>query len=464
MDTFFTFFRKIVTAVVFTIFAFAMVYIPQPFNQVQPVEAAATEVTQIGNLGALGGVLAGSAKTLIKEITLDGIAWAVAQSIVSSMVRSTVNWINSGFKGSPAFISDLDGFLLDAADRGFGEFIASINELGSFICEPFRIQVSIALEIDYQATRGGALRECRLTDIVGNLENFLSGDFNTGGWNNFVNVVSRPQMYTPYGSVLTARNAGSVRLVNARGQVLEELNWGDGFLSSKVCEAIEGTEDAEGEAKERCVISTPGKFIQEALTFNTDSGRQSLIQADEINELVGSLIGGLANQAITGTAGLLGLSPNTGFTAPGYSGGSFLGSVDAEGVRGIGSGPGSEAVSEALAVQREYRALADSYIPRFEVFIASSSAEQEEITLARQALRSAQRISEQTNEFIPLLENILSDYQALETEFNAPNTTNVRKTAIRRRQSDIIASFRSLGVYTENQLETSSQQWSLLSQ
>ena len=65
---------------------------------------------------------------------------------------------------------------------------------------------------------------------------------------------------------------------------------------------------AKGVPTEDCFISTPGKIIEEQLSFNLDSGRQSLVAADEINEILGALIGFLAEEALTGIGGLLGLT------------------------------------------------------------------------------------------------------------------------------------------------------------
>ena len=59
----------------------------------------------------------------IKEFTLDGIVAGLLKTALKSITRSILNWINSGFKGSPAFVTDLDGFLLDLADQTAGDFI-----------------------------------------------------------------------------------------------------------------------------------------------------------------------------------------------------------------------------------------------------------------------------------------------------------------------------------------------------
>ncbi|MES2966379.1 MAG: hypothetical protein V4668_01170 [Patescibacteria group bacterium] len=249
---------------------------------------------------------------VLKETVLDGIGWAIAKQMVSSMTRSLINWINSGFEGSPAFITDLNAFLLDALDTAAGEYIRSLGGIGEFICSPFRLDVQAALSVSYAQARSGmpsgpTAPACRLTDIANNIEGFFAGITN-GGWGEWMEVTSSPQN-TPYGAYLEAEARLNIKLKNEAGQEMEVASWGDGFLSKKICETIEGTGGSES-----CTISTPGQVISEALTFQLSTGPRSLIEADEINELIGALLNQLVNAAMQGINGLLGLSGGTGYT------------------------------------------------------------------------------------------------------------------------------------------------------
>ena len=111
------------------------------------------------------------------------------------------------------------------------------------------------------------------------------------------------------------------RIVNAQGEELISFSANGGFGSAKICEFIEG----EGTTVEDCFISTPGKIIQEQLTFELSTGQRTLIAVDEINEIINALLSQLAVQAISGAGGLLGL---TG--APSGGGLSYLDRLDAE--------------------------------------------------------------------------------------------------------------------------------------
>lgn len=317
-------FNSLVALVLVTLFAFSPLVSTVTYA-VGGGLGRATEFTQIQNNLELAADVAANTATaastaaiqglnlqdFTKEFTLDGIAWAVAKRMVSNMTQDLVNWINSGFSGSPNFITDLDQYLLDALDQTAGAYISSLGDIGEFICSPFRLDVQAALSIKYAQARSGmpsgpTAPSCTLSDVSNNIENFLSG-FAENGLSDWFTITSNPQN-TPYGAYLEAEAKLQARLINEAGKELQIANWSDGFLSNRICEAIEGT------GQQNCVISTPGKVISEALTFQLSTGPRALIEADEINEIIGALMNQLTLQAVSGINGLLGMSGGTGYT------------------------------------------------------------------------------------------------------------------------------------------------------
>ena len=139
IDTFFVVLKKGLVLSTVAIFAFVIVYVPQPPR----AEAFVAPVADVGLSGksnflsslsnkitagaTLSSALADKALG-VKEYFLDGIAHAIARAIVSSMVASLVDWINSGFQGSPAFITDLQGFLLETLDKKAFEIIEELGK------------------------------------------------------------------------------------------------------------------------------------------------------------------------------------------------------------------------------------------------------------------------------------------------------------------------------------------------
>jgi hypothetical protein len=165
MNSFHNKVHKFLVSSLLFVFVFTVTYVPQPFNEIKEAHALAsgsvisdpgnTAVNSVtaGNSGATAASTAVSASAnyslWYKDITLDGILWAMAKQILSQMTTSIVNWINSGFEGSPAFVQDLEGFLLDTADQAFGEYLEEFGGPFSFVCDPFRLDVSIALATAY---------------------------------------------------------------------------------------------------------------------------------------------------------------------------------------------------------------------------------------------------------------------------------------------------------------------------
>lgn len=437
MDTFFSFLKKSLVATVFLMFALVATYTPQDWNKVEVAHAGgagggALEVTQMAQKIADGifqtisngfeKVTAWASNNLwIKEFKLDGIAWAIAKTIISSMVQDLVQWINSGFEGSPMFVQDLEGFLRNAADVAIGGYIEELGGSASFLCDPFKLDIQVAVALQYQKARVYQTADkCTLTGVIDNIEGFMSGvqgSFSEGGWNDWFDITSKPEVYTPYGAQLAAQTGATVRILNTKGEEATKLEWGAGFLSGEICEMVDGA----GTPKEECFISKPGKIIQEALTFNLDSGRQSLITADEFNEIIAALLGQLANTALTGAAGLLGLSGGTGHSYTGFSSGTYLGDMTSTSLNTLSRDLLTN-MQTTRNIQTQYRTLANTYRPLLLNLEANPSANATKRQAASAAAADALVIIKTTTTNIAKLTTLIADYRAA--------TESSQKTAI----------------------------------
>lgn len=236
-----------------------------------------------------------SATVASKETLWDAIAKQAAQVTISNITSSIVSWINSGFRGSPAFVTDPAGFLTDTADQIAGNFIAG-TELG-FICDPFELNVRAALNLNYSSSF--AKRNfCRLSGAVSNVENFAkftAGDFSQGGWDSWFQITQNPQN-NPLGVYLASKSELTDRIFGAQSIELLKLDWGNGFLSWRECIA---SNMETGECAEYSEIKTPGSVIENQLNNTLFTGTRQLELADEFNEIVGALIGQLVNTVLT---------------------------------------------------------------------------------------------------------------------------------------------------------------------
>ena len=265
-----------------------------PSNFLKNTITAAQEAVSSGFLGALH----------LKEFTLDGIAWSLAKKVLAQSVSSVVDWINSGFNGKPAFITDYDKYFLNAADQVAGDFIQAAN-FGQ-LCQPLQMPVRFILDLSYRQARDYQENsQCTLSAAVGNVDNFLKGNFEDGGWNQWFSIVSNPQNNI-YGATAIATQRLQDTVTDKRHTAETEAIINQGFLSVKNCNGG------------KCVIVTPGSVISQYLNFSLTVGDRVLIQADQINEVVGALFSQLGKQAITGANGLLGLSYSSDGTSPSY--------------------------------------------------------------------------------------------------------------------------------------------------
>ena len=265
-----------------------------PLQILQQIEAAITTISSGASASGIGSLAA-------KDYIFDTIAWGLINLMLQQMIRSVTQWVNSGFQGSPAFVQDLGGFLTNIADQYAGNFIYGSGL--KMLCSPFKLNIQLALDLQYRATRGSYQSQCRLSSVVNNVEKFIGGDFIEGGWNGWYEVALNPKS-NPYNTMLDAQASLTVGISSAQGKKSTVLSFGNGFLSKQKCEKIEG--------REICKIVTPGNVIQSSLNsaLNIPNGR--LVVADELNELVGALFSQLASKVLSGVGGLLGLTGGGG--------------------------------------------------------------------------------------------------------------------------------------------------------
>ena len=463
MDTFFKILRKGLVFNILLIFAFVFTYVPQSFLDTKNVEIAEALVPTFDAAASAltTAQFAQDAGLIVKETVLDAIANAIAKATISSLVGSLITWINNGFEGSPAFVQDLKRKLTDVADANAGAFIESLGDVGSFICSPFQLDIQIALSLEYQTLREDKPYEgCTLTGIVNNMEDFYAGSIAGSGWEDWIEVTSQPEKYTPFGQLLTARDSMRAKLANAEGQVLTEVNWGGGFMSGKICEMIEGPSGEE----ESCVISKPGRVIADSLNKALGAGQDQLVAADEINEIVGALIGALANKALTGAAGLLGLTPGTGHTYSGFNGGSYMSAATAEASQlattiANQSGVSADTFTKAIKTQETLIDSANRNIALLNTYANNTRNPAEKRKLAQTTAASAAKERDKAFEMITEISVLLKEFQALETALAEPKVTDSEKQAIAQKKAQLYANFKKLGALSEEQVKAFEEVW-----
>lgn len=270
--------------------------------------------------------------TAAKDYGLDALGWEIVNRIISRMSASTVKWINSGFKGKPAYVTDPNAYFTDLGDKVAGEFIIRNANL-NFLCADMSTKVRLALANNYNRNEGDRWR-CTLTGVIDNVDDFMN-DFEKGGWDGFFKL-TQEQQNNPIGAYIQAEGELARRIAEKVGEKDKELSWGSGFMSQKECVKRgaptirtvqeggvfqlqdDGTSKFVGGItrqvteegpclKERTV--TPGETISNQLNKQLGLGNDKLAVADEINEIISGLLNQLVSRVIGGvTGGLRGAS------------------------------------------------------------------------------------------------------------------------------------------------------------
>lgn len=259
-----------------------------------------------------------------KNFTLDRLASCAAKQILHQMTADTINWINTGFKGGPAFLTNPRGFLLDTADQLTGEMISDGGALQG-LCSPWNVDVRLTLALEQAGGQFDSTRyTCTLSRIVKNAQNanvavdanaFIGGDFSQGGWDSFMDMTVGSD--NPMAQYLQAKSALQSQIAQKQTDINDDLNRGSGFMSYETCETVNlqtalGSvpqslpgdssyikKNPDGKTGQRCTTRTPGSEIAHILNVHTDSGVVEAELANDINSIVDSLITQLTSQILT---------------------------------------------------------------------------------------------------------------------------------------------------------------------
>ena len=351
-------FNKIIATLLILAFIFPYMSLPR---KAEAILGAGDTVTEIGP-SLYQQIIIGIEQTAstiseyslqLKEYVLDGLATLLVKQIIRQITASVVNWINNGFEGSPAFITNPSSFFLDVADQITGDFLAKTGGPLRDLCSPFSIDIRLALAFKYHPNVQRRY-ECTIGTIIKNSKNaikgasingFTAGDFRQGGWPAFVSLTTEPQNNV-IGAYLEAESELSIRVANYQSQKREEISQGRGFLSwrdpscakevkanneaiSKTFDGEAGTEDSgynstvqnynsggdtsslNYKSKLDCPIRTPGSTIVSSLEANVNGPLHELQLADEINEIINALFAQLVTQVLSaGLGAVSGSSPS----------------------------------------------------------------------------------------------------------------------------------------------------------
>lgn len=224
---------------------------------------------------------------------IECVVRALAKVAIQQITAQTVSWINSGFNGEPAFVQDFGKFFNDVSDRAAGDVIQG-SDL-SFLCSPFQLQVRIAVAQSYARQSGGAAAQsCTLTDVIGNVESFMNGNFSEGGWPGLISFTTVPTN-NPFGAYVGAQVLLNSRIQGEKVLAERKISTG-GFLAQEQCTGP--VDPATGKKGPPCKIITHGATIEAALDSVIDADLRGLEIASSIDQILSALLNSLTTNLI----------------------------------------------------------------------------------------------------------------------------------------------------------------------
>lgn len=230
---------------------------------------------QVAGLLPSFGVVKTTDTTDSSKKFMDCLMRTIARAALQQMTNSIVQWINSGFNGSPSFVTNYQQFFASVADNAAGNYIANVANFAPY-CTPFRLQIRIALARSYARNQAPS---CSLSTLLGtNTQGLFSGK--TNGWSNLLQFTTVPSN-NPYGSFMSAQLGldTNIRLANTNAQrnmtqsgflnfqqpydCKNPANNGGGGASAGIGGQTVGYQCPDGC---KCRVATPGSVIESSLT------------------------------------------------------------------------------------------------------------------------------------------------------------------------------------------------------
>lgn len=225
-----------------------LVLIPSVFLS-KPQEAKALVASQLTDIftGATAGSSAtGSSasvtqtsftiKSFAKDV-LKQIIMSVEKRLLAQMTKSTINWINTGFHGSPLFVQNPQSFFRDIGKYEVKKFVDATGYDQARYPFGKDFDLNLINSFKNQANSNLQYTLSKVNSDPVYLSNYRS-NFQYGGWNGFLINTQFPQNnYVGYQILATdqiARKLDGYAQNNIQ-KVQTTLQQGMGFLAPKVC-------------------------------------------------------------------------------------------------------------------------------------------------------------------------------------------------------------------------------------
>ncbi len=258
---------------------------------------------------------------------LVSLARLAALSLMQNLTEATVNWINNGFNGNPAYVANIGNFLQQTGNQVVGNVLFNDPSL-NFLCAPFQAQVKVALGLSYSQPFYKQIN-CTLTGALANIGNAALDFTSAAGWNGWLQL-AQPQN-NAIGAFLIAKSNIDSQISAKQAAVGSEISAGQGALSFETCDVTTHKVDAAGQntgetsvvtngytgspdyivppsvasanggwiTYDNCKVKTPGAIVTSQLAVNANSDQNILELQAALGDGVDQIFSALLNQLQT---------------------------------------------------------------------------------------------------------------------------------------------------------------------
>ena len=279
-----------------------------------------------------------------KEFTLDVIVSKLRDQLVQQVQKSTIKWIQSGYKGKPTFLTNPEGMVQDIAANQFALVTNDIQkalgqgsrDLQLMLLKEARTMndQSQAFQNSIKPTIGNTIKnsccsaaglkavqqannysdaelasfKASVCSIDGStnegaekFKTVFANNFSCGGFDALAAMVNNPTANTGFGQAQATLSNFYKQNTEAKNQLDLEVQRNQGYLDNKVCVKTIKFTNAAGVDEDRCAqyaIADLGQTAKKVNDTALPAGVNTLTNSHEFSDIVSSALSAIGNAFI----------------------------------------------------------------------------------------------------------------------------------------------------------------------
>jgi hypothetical protein len=253
----------------------------------------------------------------VNSTCIQSIGRLIIKMLLQKLTVSTINWINSGFDGGPAFVQDPGKFFNDIAKNEVLQMGVEINDPALFPFGKAWLQnTAAAFNSKFQDNAKYSLDKLIQDTTPQYSAETFQQDFSQGGWNAWTAMTESPAN-NPLGFKLLADNELQKRLAgttqSTAQNVRDALQAANGFIGDLRCVDASGnntniTQQQKKDAltagkQDPCIVAggswkyvTPGSLIAAKATQVIGYDNNAYLNVTDLNDAVAAITDALLSQ------------------------------------------------------------------------------------------------------------------------------------------------------------------------